>query len=86
MILVFGISGTGNTALYFEQKVEDSTVQPLKDSTAQDDARPFFCLFAGVIGGANLAGFGVTASTKTHKVTDLTGAGAFVLSAAACAW
>ncbi|CBJ25919.1 GE20757 [Ectocarpus siliculosus] len=41
---------------------------------------------AGVIGGANLIGFGVTATTKTHKVTDLTGAGAFVLSAAACAW
>eukprot|EP00752_Nemacystus_decipiens_P018301 g16417.t1 len=41
---------------------------------------------AGVIGGANLVGFGITATTKTHKVTDLTGAGAFVLSAAACAW
>ncbi|CAM9770453.1 unnamed protein product [Pylaiella littoralis] len=41
---------------------------------------------AGVIGGANLIGFGITASTKTHKLTDLTGAGAFVLSATACAW
>ncbi|CAM9893095.1 unnamed protein product, partial [Sphacelaria rigidula] len=44
------------------------------------------CFRAGVIGGANLVGFGITASTKTHKITDLTGAGAFVLSAAACAW
>lgn len=44
------------------------------------------CRLSGVIGGANLVGFGITASTKTHKLTDLTGAGAFVLSAAACAW
>lgn len=43
-------------------------------------------LLLEVIGGANLAGLAITATTKTHKVTDLTGAGAFVLSAAACAW
>ena len=46
----------------------------------------FLCILAGVIGGANLAGYAITAGTRTHKVTDLTGAGAFVLSAAACAW
>ena len=41
---------------------------------------------AGVIGGVNLAGFAITATTKTHKLTDLTGSGAFVLSVVACAW
>lgn len=40
----------------------------------------------GIIGGVNLAGFAITAQTKTHKITDLTGSGAFVLSVVACAW
>lgn len=35
---------------------------------------------AGVIWGANLLGFTATALTHSHKLTDLTGTGAFVLS------
>ena len=35
---------------------------------------------AGVIWGANALGFTITALTHTHKITDLTGTGAFVLS------
>jgi steroid 5-alpha reductase family enzyme len=38
-------------------------------------------LSAGVIWGANALGFTATALTHTHKLTDLTGTGAFVLSA-----
>jgi steroid 5-alpha reductase family enzyme len=35
---------------------------------------------AGVIWGANMLGFTATALTHSHKLTDLTGTGAFVLS------
>lgn len=38
-------------------------------------------LSAGVIWGTNAIGFTVTALTHTHKLTDVTGTGAFVLSA-----
>jgi steroid 5-alpha reductase family enzyme len=38
-------------------------------------------LSAGVIAAVNTAGFAVTAATKSHKVTDLTGTAAFVASA-----
>jgi len=37
-------------------------------------------LSAGAIWGANTLGFAITAATHTHKLTDLTGTGAFVLS------
>lgn len=37
-------------------------------------------LSAGVIWGANTLGFTATALTHTHKLTDVTGTGAFVLS------
>ncbi|KAG5185631.1 hypothetical protein JKP88DRAFT_262608 [Tribonema minus] len=41
---------------------------------------------AAIIGGINLLGFSITAATKTHKLTDLFGTGAFVASAAASAY
>jgi len=42
-------------------------------------------LSAAVIAGLNVAGFTITAITKTHKVTDLLGTGAFVVSTVAVA-
>ncbi|CAM9452903.1 unnamed protein product [Chrysoparadoxa australica] len=39
---------------------------------------------AGVIGSTNLVGFGITATLRTERITDLLGTGAFVASSAAC--
>ena len=33
--------------------------------------------------GLNLVGFGITAATQTHKITDITGTSAFVASSVA---
>eukprot|EP00179_Madagascaria_erythrocladioides_P005807 CAMPEP_0198312428 /NCGR_PEP_ID=MMETSP1450-20131203/3800_1 /TAXON_ID=753684 ORGANISM="Madagascaria erythrocladiodes, Strain CCMP3234" /NCGR_SAMPLE_ID=MMETSP1450 /ASSEMBLY_ACC=CAM_ASM_001115 /LENGTH=109 /DNA_ID=CAMNT_0044015373 /DNA_START=21 /DNA_END=347 /DNA_ORIENTATION=+ len=43
-------------------------------------------LSAKVVVGMNAAGFCVTAATKTHKITDLTGTAAFAASTLATAY
>mmetsp|Transcript_12921 Transcript_12921/g.16997 ORF Transcript_12921/g.16997 Transcript_12921/m.16997 type:complete len:312 (+) Transcript_12921:34-969(+) len=66
--------------------VSSKVVQPLAEILKATPPTQSGMLFSGgVIGSLNLVGFALTAALETHKLTDLVGAGSFVVSAIACA-